>query len=113
MTITYVQPQAVETATHGMPDETVLEELAETFATLSDPNRLRILYALSRSELCVCDLSAALGISESNCSHQLKRLKLLRLVRSRRAGKHIYYSLDDHHIDGLFACGLEHVQERG
>jgi DNA-binding transcriptional ArsR family regulator len=108
----YVAPRAVARALDKMPGDTVLERLADTFAALSDPTRLRILYALSRAELCVCDLSASLEISESNCSHQLSRLKLLRLVRSRRDGKHIFYSLDDEHIERLFADGLEHVRER-
>lgn len=108
----FVHEEAVAAALKGMPDQPSLERLAETFATLSDPTRLRILYCLSRAELCVCDLSGALGISESNCSHQLRRLKLLRLVRSRRDGKHIFYALDDAHIERLFADGLEHVREQ-
>ena len=108
----YVAPESVARAVEGMPDDTALDELAETFASLSEPTRLRILYALSRAELCVCDLSRALGITESNCSHQLRRLKLLRLVRSRKDGKHVYYALDDAHIHSLFVDGLEHVLEQ-
>jgi ArsR family transcriptional regulator len=107
----YVSPEAVERAIADMPPDDALGRLAETFGALGEPTRLRILYALSRAELCVCDLSAALGISESNCSHQLKYLKLLRLVRSRREGKHVFYALDDAHIHGLFLGGLEHVLE--
>ncbi len=86
--------------------------LAETFRALGDPTRVRILDALSRDELCVCDLAALLGLSESAVSHQLQLLRHLRLVRSRRAGRMIYYELDDHHIVTLFHQGLRHVDER-
>lgn len=95
----------------AMGEETV-QRLAEIFGALGDPTRLRILHALFLEETCVCDLSAAIGISESLASHQLRRLHLLRLVKSRRAGKHIYYSLADEHIKRLYADGLEHVLEK-
>lgn len=85
--------------------------LAETFKALGDPTRVRILDALSRAELCVCDLATLLGLSESACSHQLRLLRSLRLVRSRRAGRMIFYALDDDHITRLFAQGLEHAAE--
>src|SRR5438045_7826437 len=87
--------------------------LAETFKALGDVTRVRILDALSRAELCVGDLAELLGSSESAVSHQLRLLRSMRLVRARRDGRLIYYSLDDDHIVGLFAQGLEHVQERG
>src|SRR6058998_15050 len=80
--------------------------LAETFRLLGDVTRVRILDALSRSELCVCDIARLLGLSESAVSHQL------RLVKPRRDGRMMFYTLDDQHIIGLFAQGLEHVQER-
>ena len=89
------------------------EALAETFKALGDVTRVRMLDALSRAELCVGDLAELLGSSESAVSHQLRLLRSLRLVRARRDGRLIYYSLDDDHIVGLFAQGLEHVQERG
>jgi ArsR family transcriptional regulator, lead/cadmium/zinc/bismuth-responsive transcriptional repressor len=85
--------------------------LAETFRALGDPTRVRILDALSRAELCVCDIAALLSISESAISHQLRLLRSLRLVRSRRAGRMVFYALDDDHITRLFAQGLEHVEE--
>jgi ArsR family transcriptional regulator, lead/cadmium/zinc/bismuth-responsive transcriptional repressor len=85
--------------------------LAETFRALGDPTRVRILDALSRAELCVCDIAALLSISESAVSHQLRLLRSLRLVRSRRAGRMVFYALDDDHITRLFAQGLEHVEE--
>jgi ArsR family transcriptional regulator, lead/cadmium/zinc/bismuth-responsive transcriptional repressor len=89
----------------------VVSTLAETFKVLGDPTRVRILDALSKAELCVCDLASLLDVSESATSHQLRLLRNLRLVRSRRAGRMIYYALDDEHITRLFAQGLEHVEE--
>lgn len=86
--------------------------LAETFKVLGDTTRVRILDALSAAEMCVCDLAALLGLSESAVSHQLRLLRGMRLVRPRRAGRLVYYALDDQHIVGLFAQGLEHVEER-
>jgi ArsR family transcriptional regulator, lead/cadmium/zinc/bismuth-responsive transcriptional repressor len=86
-------------------------ELAETFRVLGDPTRVRILDALSHGELCVCDLAAAVCLSESAVSHQLRLLRNLRLVRPRRDGRMVYYALDDRHIITLFRQGLHHVQE--
>jgi DNA-binding transcriptional ArsR family regulator len=86
--------------------------LAETFKVLGDVTRVRMLDALSRAELCVCDLARLLGLTESAVSHQLRLLRGMRLVRPRRAGRMVYYALDDQHIVRLFAQGLEHVQER-
>src|SRR5262245_19975032 len=93
-------------------DATSVDALAETFKVLGDATRVRILDALSRAELCVGDLAELLGLSESATSHQLRLLRGMHLVRPRRAGQMIFYSLDDHHIVRLFAQGLEHVQER-
>ena len=92
--------------------ETSVAALAETFKVLGDITRVRMLDALSRSELCVCDLAGLLGLSESAVSHQLRLLRGMRLVRPRRDGRLVYYTLDDQHIVGLFAQGLEHVEER-
>ena len=86
--------------------------LAETYKVLGDSTRVRILDALSRSELCVCDIARLLGLSASAVSHQLRLLRGMRLVRSRREGRMVFYRLDDQHIVRLFAQGLEHVQER-
>lgn len=85
--------------------------LAETFRLLGDRTRVRILDALSRAELCVCDIARLLGLTESAVSHQLRLLRGGRLVRSRREGRMVFYALDDQHIVRLFAQGLEHVQE--
>jgi DNA-binding transcriptional ArsR family regulator len=86
--------------------------LAETFKVLGDETRVRILDAVSRAELCVCDIASLLGLTDSAVSHQLRLLRGMRLVKPRREGRHIYYTLDDQHIVKLFEQGLEHVQER-
>jgi ArsR family transcriptional regulator, lead/cadmium/zinc/bismuth-responsive transcriptional repressor len=88
------------------------DALAETFKVLGDATRVRILDAISQSELCVCDIAALVGHSESAVSHQLRLLRGMRLVRPRRQGRQVFYALDDHHIVDLFEQGLEHVQER-
>jgi DNA-binding transcriptional ArsR family regulator len=88
-----------------------LERLALTYKVLGDPTRLAIAMALKEGEMCVCDLAALLGLSESAVSHQIRRLKDLALVKSRREGQILYYSLDDHHIVDLIQIGLHHVQE--
>jgi len=88
-----------------------LERLSLTYSVLGDPNRLKIVMALRNVEMCVCDLAAFTGLSESAVSHQLRRLKDLALVKKRRAGQIIYYSLDDAHVAQLLDLGLEHVRE--
>jgi ArsR family transcriptional regulator len=93
-------------------DQNSAATLADTFRMLGDVTRVRILDTLSRSELCVCDIARQLGLSESAVSHQLRLLRSMRVVRPRRAGRQVFYALDDQHIVGLFAQGLEHVQER-
>ena len=91
---------------------TQLQALAETFKVLGDTTRVRILDALSRAEVPVCDLAELLDLTQSAVSHQLRLLRGARLVKSRRDGQHIYYTLDDQHIVKLFEQGLEHIQER-
>ncbi len=93
-------------------DDDSAAALAETFKALGDPTRVRILDALAHAEVAVCDLAEMLGITQSAISHQLRLLRSMRLVRSRRDGRHIYYMVDDDHISKLFKQGLEHVQER-
>ena len=92
------------------PAQTVVA-LAETFRILGDPTRLRIVYALAREELCVCDLAAVLGVSQSVVSHSLRALRQMRLVRYRKEGKIAFYALDDDHIGSLLADGFRHVEE--
>lgn len=89
-----------------------VQGLADTFNALGDPTRVRILDALSHGELCVCDLAAVLKLSQSAVSHQLRLLRGLRLVRPRRDGRVVFYSLDDQHIIALFKQTLQHVEEQ-
>jgi DNA-binding transcriptional ArsR family regulator len=88
-----------------------LDRLALIYKLLGEPSRLKITMALREGEMCVCDLAALLGISESAVSHQIRRLKDLALVKSRREGQILYYSLDDHQLDDLIQVGLNHVRE--
>jgi ArsR family transcriptional regulator len=94
-----------------MPDPIALYDLADLFKLFSDSTRLGILWALSESEMCVCDLCALLKMKQPAVSHQLKNLKQSRVVKARRDGKVIYYSLDDDHIRRLLNLGMEHVRE--
>ena len=95
--------------TRVAPD--AVQGLADTFSALGDPTRVRILDALSQGELCVCDLAAVLSLSQSAVSHQLRLLRGLRLVRPRRDGRIVFYSLDDQHIISIFKQTLQHVEE--
>lgn len=88
-----------------------LEHLALIYNLLGNPTRLKIVMALKSSEMCVCDLAAFIGLSESAVSHQLRRLKDLALVKKRRAGQILYYTLDDDHVSDLLEIGLEHIRE--
>ncbi|MBI4800584.1 MAG: helix-turn-helix transcriptional regulator [Desulfarculus sp.] len=88
-----------------------VERLGALYRAMGDPSRLRILLALAQGEMCVCDLAALLKVSESAVSHQLRRLRDLFLVKTRRDAQCLYYSLDDHHVNQLLAVGLAHVEE--
>lgn len=87
------------------------ERLALTYKALGDPTRLKMVMALAGGEMCVCDLAAFLGLTESAVSHHLRRLKDLALVKSRRDGQILYYSLDDEHVSKILKIGLEHIRE--
>ena len=103
--------ERVEQARRETLSEKELERLASIYKILGDPSRLKIVTALRNVEMCVCDLAAFLGLTESAISHQLRRFKDLALVKSRRDGQVIYYSLDDEHVAELLNVGLEHVKE--
>lgn len=105
-----IHPQAVQIAQAELVDTHTAEHLALAFQALADPTRVRLISALQACELCVCDLSAVLGMSQSAVSHQLKSLRDQRLVRARKEGRVVYYSLDDMHIRDLFQRGLEHIR---
>ena len=106
---TYLHKDRVQQALPDLLDDESAIRLAETFKALSDPTRVRIVSLLVGSELCVCDLAAALGMSQSAVSHQLRTLRDLRLARWRREGRQIFYTLDDDHVADLFQRGLDHV----
>jgi ArsR family transcriptional regulator, lead/cadmium/zinc/bismuth-responsive transcriptional repressor len=95
----------------GLVPPDAVQGLADTFSALGDPTRVRILDVLSHGELCVCDLAAVLGVSQSAVSHQLRLLRGIRLVKPRREGRIVFYSLDDQHIISIFKQTLQHVQE--
>ncbi len=103
--------QLVELMKSSRLEEDVVYDLAELFRTIGDPTRIKILYALKESELCVCDLSELLGMSSSAISHQLRVLRTNNLVKFRKEGRSVIYSLDDNHILCLFGQGLQHVME--
>jgi len=109
--IYYVNEDHVRSARQALSPEREILSLAETFKTLGDPTRVKVLQALSVEELCVCDLAKLLGISESATSHQLRVLRSQKLVRYRKEGKMAFYSLDDEHIDVLMKVALQHVRE--
>ena len=106
-----VHYNAVELALAGMPDEDTLVDVAELFKVFGDSTRTKILSALFETELCVCDLSKVLGMSVSAVSHQLRILRQTKIVKSRRSGKEIYYSMDDEHITKIYKMALEHLAE--
>jgi DNA-binding transcriptional ArsR family regulator len=96
----------------ALPEEES-ERLALTYKILGDPTRLKIVMALNNGEMCVCDLAAFLGLSESAVSHQLRRLKDLALVRPRRQGQTLFYTINDSHVAAIINIGLEHIREGG
>lgn len=106
-----IHKEVVDHVKNKLPEEEILYDLAELFKVFGDSTRIKIICALFESEMCVCDLSALLNISQSAISHQLRVLKSARLVKFRRAGKIIYYSLDDEHIKHIFDEGLRHITE--
>ena len=109
---TVIHEDIVEKVSKNMPDEEVLYDLAELFKVFGDSTRVRILWALDEAEMCVCDIASVLNMTQSAISHQLRVLKQARLVKNRREGKVVYYSLDDEHVKGIFDLGLMHIKER-
>ena len=101
----------IKEVTDALPDGDTLDELEELFKIFGDSTRIKILYALHIKEMCVMDISLALGMSQSAISHQLRVLRQTRLIRSRRDGKNIYYSLADEHVHTIISMGLEHIEE--
>ena len=106
-----IHRDTIRSVNKNMPDPVALYELADLFKLFGDSTRIGILWALSESEMCVCDLCALLKMKQPAVSHQLKNLKQSRVVKARRDGKIVYYSLDDEHIRRLLNLGMEHIQE--
>ncbi|MCG3157655.1 MAG: Transcriptional repressor SmtB [bacterium] len=109
--IEYVDQAHVQKAARKIANHRRIANLAEIFKILSDPMRLKIILALQRAELCVCDLASLLGVTRPAISHHLRFLREVRLVKYRRGGKMAYYSLDDEHIERLIKVATEHVAE--
>jgi len=107
-----IHEEAVEKVRSLFPEDEVIFDLADFYKIFGDTTRVKILYALDKSELCVCDISALLGMSVSAVSHQLRTLRDSNLVRTKRQGKVVYYSLSDDHVKSILECGLEHIQEK-
>jgi ArsR family transcriptional regulator len=110
--IRILHEDAIHEAQSCLVDDETAAGLAETFQALSDPNRVRMISALIDRELCVCDLAALLGMSQSAVSHQLRLLRNLHLVKYRKEGRVVYYAIDDDHIRDLFQRGLEHFHHQ-
>jgi len=106
-----INKEAVDAVRAQMLDADLVVDTAEIFKVLGDPTRIRLLYALAQRELCVCDLSAVLRMTQSAISHQLRVLRSARLVKHRKVGKVVYYGLADAHVVQLIRVGVEHVQE--
>lgn len=103
--------EAVDQVLAHLPQEDLLYDLAELFKIFGDSTRIKILYVLFERELCVCDIAQLLGMTQSAVSHQLRILKANSLVKFRRQGKTVFYSLDDDHVRSILALGMEHIQE--
>jgi ArsR family transcriptional regulator len=106
-----IHQQVVKSVQKRMPDPVALYELADLFKLFGDSTRVSILWALSESEMCVCDICALLQMKQPAVSHQLRNLKQSRIVKSRREGKIVYYSLDDDHIRKLLNLAMDHLVE--
>ena len=106
-----VHNEKLDLVSRNMPAETELYDLAELFKVFGDSTRIKILYALFEAEMCVCDIATLLGLTQSAISHQLRTLKANKLVRARREGKTVYYSLADQHVRSIVGQGMEHVME--
>ena len=107
----HVHPETVREVRDAMPDENTTADLSDFFKVFGDSSRMRILFALDRRELCVCDLSAALDMTKSAVSHQLRFLRANHLVASRRSGKNVFYRLADDHVRDIIEIAVEHLAE--
>ncbi len=107
----HVHPDVLARVQSALPDEDLLYDLSDLFRIFADSTRIRILYVLFECEMCVCDIAQVLGMTQSAISHQLRALKSAKLVKSRREGKTVFYSLADSHVHTIINQGLEHISE--
>lgn len=107
-----IHPDIIKSVKSHMIDEELLYDLSDLYKIFGDTTRVKILHVLSLSEMCVCDIAALLGMKQSSVSHQLKTLRTAKLIKYRRAGKVVYYSLDDDHVKQIFNQGLAHLTEK-
>ncbi len=107
----HLHEKVIEQVQEEMPEEEILYDLAELFKVFGDSTRIKILYVLFQSEMCVCDIAQLLNMSQSAISHQLRVLKQAQLVKYRREGKTVFYSLADAHVNTILNQGLEHIEE--
>jgi DNA-binding transcriptional ArsR family regulator len=111
MSTPHSHQKSVESALRAVGDQELITSLSEIFKVLGDPTRLKIIMALADEELCVYDIAEVLGVSESAVSHQLRMLKTMRLVKQRKDGKLVFYTLDDEHIEDLIRVASRHISE--
>ncbi|OOM80866.1 metalloregulator ArsR/SmtB family transcription factor [Clostridium sp. BL-8] len=109
---TIIHEDIINKVKKSIPEEETLYDLADLFKVLGDSTRIRVLCALFEAEMCVCDIAALLGMTQSAISHQLRVLKQARLVKYKREGKVVYYSLEDEHVKRIFDQGLAHISEK-
>ncbi len=106
-----IDPASIEELRQSLPEDEILYDLSELFRVFGDTTRIKILYTLFESELCVNDIAQLLGMTQSSVSHQLRILKSAKLVKFKRDGKQMIYSLDDDHVRSMISLGLEHTEE--
>ncbi len=107
-----IHEDVVKNTLNKMPEKELFQKLAEFFKMIGDPTRTKILFALDQNEMCVCDIANVLGMTKSSISHQLATLKQSGIVKYRKEGKEVYYTLDDDHVQQVFEIAIEHIQHK-
>ena len=107
-----IHEDVVKNTLNKMPEKELFNKLAEFFKMIGDPTRTKILFALDQNEMCVCDIANVLGMTKSSISHQLATLKQSGIVKYRKEGKEVYYTLDDEHVQQVFEIAIEHIQHK-
>ncbi len=107
-----IHQDIVDSTKKSLPEEDIFNKLAEFFKILGDTTRVKILFALDKNEMCVCDIANVLGMSKSSISHQLGTLRRSGIVKCRKSGKEVFYTLDDEHVQQVFEVGVEHIEHR-